>query len=107
MSGKKVRRRRDDGVWGGPGSPGGNAERLEIEGVSEDSIVELREAFNLFNIHSADKIPSSEIVSAMRSIGFSEKNPMFVDYLLAIDQRRQGTPMTFDEYAEAITSMIK
>ena len=69
-------RRKDRGGKGfGQGGGGGfNAKSYERPGLSEDEIMEIKEAFDLFDTDGGGTIDPAELKAAMTSLGFEAKN---------------------------------
>ena len=51
-----------------------DAKQFERPGLSEDEIMEIKEAFDLFDTDSGGTIDPAELKAAMTSLGFEAKN---------------------------------
>ena len=69
-------RKRDRGKSGFNQGPqtGFNAKSYERPGLSEDEIMEIKEAFDLFDTDGGGTIDPAELKAAMTSLGFEAKN---------------------------------
>ena len=56
------------------GQGGCNAKSYERPGLSEDEIMQIKEAFDLFDTDGGGTIDPAELKAAMTSLGFEAKN---------------------------------
>jgi len=78
------------------------------QGLSQDEVDEIRQAFDLFDTNQTGKIDPKELKAAMQSLGFDTKNPTIFQMIAELDttdaQKRGG--IDFDTFVEAINDKL-
>merc|ERR1719453_371448 len=86
------------GAGGPPGRRGGQAPKGR-QGLDEEQIEELREAFNLFDTEHAGTIDARELKAALRALGFEVKKED-VRRMLADIGKDPSQPIDFNDFCE-------
>lgn len=77
------------------------------QGLDEEAMEEIREAFNLFDTEGKGNIDVRELKAAFRALGFqvkkSEIRQMFVD----MDKDLSSATISFDEFVEMVTPKMQ
>ena len=82
-----------------------NAKQYERPGLSTDEVEEIKEAFDIFDAEGSGAIPISELLNAMKSLGFDTKNPAI--YRMVNDMDTDGSgQIDFDEFLDMMTARI-
>ena len=78
------------------------------QGLSQDEVDEIRQAFDLFDTNQTGKIDPKELKAAMQSLGFDTKNPTIFQMIAELDtteaQKKGG--IDFDHFVEAINDKL-
>ncbi len=82
-----------------------NAKNYERPGLSADEIEEIKEAFDIFDTDNSGEIAASELINAMKSLGFDTKNPAIFNMIKDFDQDGNGV-ISFDEFLDMMTARI-
>ena len=75
---------------------------------SSEENVELRQAFDLFDVKETGKIDPSEIKETMKQLGFDSKNPtifQIIEDLDTPDSKKNGG-ISFSEFSELMTKRL-
>ena len=75
------------------------------DGLTDEQIEELREAFNLFDTDGNGTIDSKELKEAMQSLGFEAKNQTIYQIIADIDKDGTGD-IDFEEFLDLMTAGI-
>lgn len=89
----------------GGSNKGFNAKAFEKDGVSEEEVLEIKEAFDLFDTDETGTIDPSELKQAMISLGFDAKNQLIYQMVSDMDADGSGA-IDFDEFLKLMTSRI-
>ena len=85
-----------------------SAKGREAQGLSNDEVDEIRQAFDLFDTNQTGKIDPRELKAAMQSLGFDTKNPTIFQMIADLDtndaQRRGG--IEFETFVDAINDKL-
>jgi len=71
--------------------------------LTESELLEIREAFNLFDLDGSGKISPAELKVAMKSLGFETKNQMIYEMITKLDKDKSGD-IDFEEFTELMLS---
>jgi len=82
-----------------PGRVGGRQPPKQRQGLDEEQIEELREAFNLFDTEHSGTIDARELKAALRALGFEVKKED-VRRMLADVGKDPSQPIDFNEFCE-------
>merc|ERR1719191_2534245 len=77
----------------------GQQNARQRQGLDEEQIEELREAFNLFDTEHSGTIDARELKAALRALGFEVKKED-VRRMLADVGKEPSQPLTFDDFCE-------
>lgn len=85
-----------------------SSKQREAQGLSNDEVDEIRQAFDLFDTNQTGKIDPRELKAAMQSLGFDTKNPTIFQMIADLDtndaQRRGG--IEFETFVDAINDKL-
>ena len=79
---------------------------LEKQGLTEEEIEELREAFNLFDTEGTGTIDPKELKAAMQSLGFESKNPTIYKMIADLEGGKYEGGIDFNTFLESISSKL-
>ena len=82
-----------------------NAKSFERPGLSVDEVEEIKEAFDIFDPENSGQIAVSELISAMKSLGFDTKNPAIYKMVAEMDADGNGA-IDFEEFLDMMTARI-
>ncbi|CAM9376516.1 unnamed protein product [Phaeothamnion confervicola] len=92
---------RGGAVTGGRGRPGARAK----QGLDEEAMEEVKEAFNLFDTEGKGSIDIRELKAAFRALGFQVKKAEIRQMLMDISKEVTPT-IAFNEFVEMVTPKI-
>ena len=75
------------------------------ENTSSEENVELRQAFDLFDVKENGKIEPSEIKETMKQLGFDTKNPTIFKIIEDLDtpESKKNSGISFSEFSELMS----
>lgn len=73
--------------------------------MTEEEVLEIKEAFDLFDTDGGGSIDPGELKAAMTSLGFEAKNQTIYQMIADIDQDNKGN-IDFDEFLKLMTARI-
>ena len=75
------------------------------ENTSSEENVELRQAFDLFDVKENGKIDPSEIKETMKQLGFDTKNPTIFKIIEDLDtpESKKNSGISFSEFSELMS----
>ena len=78
------------------------------ENTSSEENVELRQAFDLFDVKENGKIDPSEIKETMKQLGFDAKNPTIYKIIEDLDtpESKQNGGISFSEFSESMNKRL-
>ncbi|EGR34846.1 hypothetical protein IMG5_000740 [Ichthyophthirius multifiliis] len=82
-----------------------NPKQYEKPGLTEDEIMEIKEAFDLFDTDQGGAIDPKELKAAMTSLGFEAKNQTIYQMISDLDQDGNGQ-IEFKEFLDLMTARI-
>ena len=82
-----------------------NAKQFERPGLTEDEILEIKEAFDLFDTDSGGSIDPKELKAAMTSLGFEAKNQTIYQMISDLDADNNGQ-IEFPEFLNMMTARM-
>ncbi len=83
-----------------------DARQFERPGLSADEVEEIKEAFDIFDVDQSGAISVSELLNAMRSLGFDTKNPAIFKMISDMDEDGSGE-IEFDEFLDMMTAKMQ
>ena len=86
---------------------GGNfdTKNYEKNGLTEDEVLEIKEAFDLFDTDHSGTIDTDELKQALGNLGIDAKNQTLQNMMNDIDKNQSGT-IDFDEFIEMMTAKM-
>ena len=82
-----------------------NSESYEKSGLTEDEVMEIKEAFDLFDSDGSGEIDTDELKQALSNLGIDAKNQTLQNMINDIDKNNSGT-IDFDEFIEMMTAKM-
>ena len=79
------------------------------ENTSSEENVELRQAFDLFDVKENGKIDPSEIKETMKQLGFDTKNPTIFKIIEDLDtpESKKNSGISFSEFSELMSKRFR
>lgn len=87
------------------GKQGFNPKLYEKPGLTEDEILEIKEAFDLFDTDGGGSIDPKELKAAMVSLGFEAKNQTIYQMISDLDADGSGA-IDFKEFLDMMTARM-
>ena len=78
---------------------------LGSNGLTEDEVLEIKEAFDLFDTDHSGTIDTDELKQALSNLGIDAKNQTLQNMMNDIDRNQSGT-IDFDEFIEMMTAKM-
>ena len=82
-----------------------NPKNYEKNGLTEDEVLEIKEAFDLFDSDHSGTIDTEELKQALGNLGIDAKNQTLQNMMNDIDKNQSGT-IDFDEFIEMMTAKM-
>ena len=82
-----------------------NAKSYEKNGLTEDEVMEIKEAFDLFDTDKSGEIDTDELKQALSNLGIDAKNQTLQNMINDIDKNQSGT-IDFDEFIDMMTAKM-
>ena len=82
-----------------------NPKNYEKNGLTEDEVLEIKEAFDLFDTDNSGTIDTEELKQALTNLGIDAKNQTLQNMMNDIDKNQSGT-IDFNEFIELMTAKI-
>ena len=79
--------------------------KYEKNGLTEDEVLEIKEAFDLFDTDHSGTIDTDELKQALGNLGIDAKNQTLQNMMNDIDKNQSGT-IDFDEFIEMMTAKM-
>ena len=80
-----------------------NPKNYEKYGLTEDEVIEIKEAFDLFDSDHSGTIDTEELKQALSNLGINAKNQTLQNMMNDIDKNQSGT-IDFTEFIELMTA---
>ncbi len=80
-----------------------NPKNYEKNGLTEDEVIEIKEAFDLFDSDHSGTIDTAELKQALSNLGIDAKNQTLQNMMNDIDKNQSGT-IDFNEFIELMTA---
>ena len=84
---------------------GFDAKKYERPGLTEDEILEIKEAFDLFDSDQSGAIDINELKQSMISLGFQAKNATIYQMIADLDEDGNGQ-LDFPEFLNMMTARL-
>ena len=82
-----------------------NAKSYEKNGLTEDEVMEIKEAFDLFDTDKSGEIDTDELKQGLSNLGIDAKNQTLQNMINDIDKNQSGT-IDFDEFIDMMTAKM-
>ena len=82
-----------------------NPKNYEKNGLTEDEVLEIKEAFDLFDTDHSGTIDTEELKQALSNLGIDAKNQTLQNMMTDIDTNQSGT-IDFDEFIQMMTAKM-
>ena len=82
-----------------------NARRYEKNGLTEDEVLEIKEAFDLFDTDGSGTISTEELRKALQNLGIDARNQTLLNMMADLDKDRSGA-IDFDEFISMMTAQM-
>ena len=82
-----------------------NAKRYERNGLTEDEVLEIKEAFDLFDTDGSGTISTEELKKALSNLGIDARNQTLLNMMADLDKDRSGA-IDFDEFINMMTAQM-
>ena len=82
-----------------------NPKNYEKNGLTEDEVLEIKEAFDLFDSDHSGTIDTEELKQALSNLGIDARNQTLQNMMNDIDKNQSGT-IDFDEFIEMMTAKM-
>ncbi len=82
-----------------------NAKAYEKNGLTEDEVNEIKEAFDLFDNDKSGEIDTDELKSALKNLGIDAKNQTLANMMTDLDKDDSGK-IDFDEFIDMMTAKM-
>lgn len=82
-----------------------NPKIYEKNGLTEDEVMEIKEAFDLFDSNKSGSIDTEELKQALQSLGIDAKNQTLTNMIADIDKNNNGD-IDFDEFIDMMTAKM-
>jgi len=82
-----------------------NPKKYDRFGLSEDEVMEIKEAFDLFDSDKSGSIDKTELKNALANLGIDNKNHTLTTMMKDLDKDDNGT-VSFDEFIEMMTAKM-
>ncbi len=79
--------------------------KYEKFGLSEDEVMEIKEAFDLFDSDKSGSIDKSELKNALQNLGIDNRNHTLTTMMKDLDKDDNGT-VSFEEFIEMMTAKM-
>lgn len=90
-----------------PPRRGGRAPAKTKQGLDEEAMEEIKEAFNLFDTEGKGNIDVRELKAAFRALGFQVKKAEIRQMFVDMDKDLASATVTFDEFVEMVTPKMQ
>jgi len=82
-----------------------NPKNFEKNGLTEDEVLEIKEAFDLFDSDKSGQIDTDELKSALKNLGIDAKNQTLTNMMADLDKDNSGQ-IDFDEFIDMMTAKM-
>lgn len=90
-----------------PPRRGGARNAKPKQGLDEEAIEEIKEAFNLFDTESKGNIDVRELKAAFRALGFQVKKAEIRQLFVDMDKDLSSATVTYDEFVDMVTPRMQ
>jgi len=82
-----------------------NPKKYEKNGLTEDEVLEIKEAFDLFDSDKSGEIDTEELKQALKNLGIDAKNQTLQNMMSDLDKDNSGK-IDFDEFIDMMTAKM-
>ena len=82
-----------------------NPKKYERQGLTEEEVNEIKEAFDLFDTDKSGEIDSEELKQALKNLGIDAKNQTLQNMLTDLDANNSGS-IDFEEFINMMTAKM-
>lgn len=82
-----------------------NPKKYEKNGLTEDEVLEIKDAFDLFDSDKSGQIDTEELKQALRNLGIDAKNQTLQNMMNDLDKDKSGQ-IDFDEFIDLMTAKM-
>jgi Ca2+-binding EF-hand superfamily protein len=82
-----------------------SAKKYEKNGLTEDEVLEIKEAFDLFDSDKSGTIDTEELKQALQNLGIDAKNQTLQNMMSDLDKDKSGK-IDFDEFIDMMTAKM-
>jgi len=90
---------------GGKKQPEFNPKAYEKNGLTEDEVMEIKEAFDLFDSDKSGQIDTEELKQALKNLGIDAKNQTLSNMMNDLDKDNSGQ-IDFEEFIDMMTAKM-
>ncbi len=80
-----------------------SAKKQEINGLTDDDVLEIKEAFDIFDVDKSGSISKEELKQALKNLGIDAKNQTLQNMITDLDADGSGK-IEFDEFIKMMTA---
>ena len=88
-----------------PKKPEFNPKNYEKNGLTEDEVMEIKEAFDLFDSDKSGQIDTEELKAALKNLGIDAKNQTLANMMADLDKDGSGQ-IDFEEFIDMMTAKM-
>lgn len=78
---------------------------FEKNGLTEDEVMEIKEAFDLFDSDKSGEIDVEELKNALKNLGIDAKNQTLANMMADLDKDKSGQ-IDFNEFIDMMTAKM-
>jgi len=82
-----------------------SAKKYEKNGLTEDEVLEIKEAFDLFDGDKSGEIDTDELKAALKNLGIDAKNQTLANMMTDLDKDGSGK-IDFEEFIDMMTAKM-
>ncbi len=82
-----------------------DAKKYEKNGLTEDEVLEIKEAFDLFDTDKSGEIDTNELKQALKNLGIDAKNQTLANMMADLDKDNSGQ-IDFGEFIDMMTAKM-
>ena len=79
--------------------------KFEKNGLTEDEVMEIKEAFDLFDSDKSGEIDVEELKNALKNLGIDAKNQTLANMMADLDKDKSGQ-IDFNEFIDMMTAKM-
>lgn len=79
--------------------------KYEKNGLTEDEVMEIKEAFDLFDTDKSGEIDVEELKNALKNLGIDAKNQTLANMMADLDKDKSGQ-IDFNEFIDMMTAKM-